>query len=87
MGIFGGKKANEDTQLDMIVATTENIGKPYDVLGLVTASTVKLGSSNPENVAKELIKKAKEMGADAIVGFRFQYNAIEIAYGTAVKYK
>ncbi|ELK39035.1 hypothetical protein D478_26424 [Brevibacillus agri BAB-2500] len=93
MGIFGGKKEAVDQALDMLITTIETIDKPFEPIGLVTATIIKAHDPNPEVIAKELAKKAKEMGADAILGFRYdvRINAInwtdQVGYGTAVKFK
>lgn len=93
LGIFGGKKEVADQDMDMLITTIETIDKPFEPLGLVTATIIKAHDPNPEVIAKELAKKAKEMGADAILGFRYdvRINAInwtdQVGYGTAVKFK
>jgi hypothetical protein len=92
VGIFGGKKTS-DQEVDILISTTESLDRPFEVIGLVTATIMKAHNPDPEVVAKELAKKAKEKGADAILGFRYdvRVNAInwtdQVAYGTAVKFK
>ncbi|RAT99428.1 hypothetical protein ASG16_001930 [Brevibacillus sp. Leaf182] len=71
----------------MLITTTDSIDRPYDLIGLVTATTFKL-KVDPEVTTKALAEKAKEKGADAIICFRYQYEAsLQIAYGTAIKFK
>ncbi len=93
MGFFGGKKQDTDSGIDMLIITIETIDKPFEALGLVTATILKAHDPNPEIIAKELAKKAKNMGADAILGFRYDVrtNALnwtdQVGYGTAIKFK
>lgn len=94
MGVFGKKDKNEEgKELQILISTTENIGRPYDVIGLVTAKVLKVNDPDPAHVAKELEKEAIAKGADAIVGFRYdvRINSVnwtdQVAYGTAVKLK
>lgn len=86
MGIFGGKKEPEQ-EVDMLITTTEKLDRDFELIGLVTATTFKL-KVDPEVTTKALIEKAREKGADAIICYRYQYEAsLQIAYGTAVKFK
>jgi hypothetical protein len=95
MSFFSKKEEKVDTpqELDMLVTTIENIGQPYEVIGLVTAKALKVTECDPQVIARELIAKARAMNADAIVGFRYdvRINSInwtdQIGYGTAVKFK
>lgn len=93
MALFGKKEKQGEVQqeLDMLVATTENIGRPYEVIGLVTNKITK-SEFDQDIIAKELMRKAHEIGADAIIGFKFETTSTMnlttvIAYGTAVKFK
>ncbi|MEZ2659280.1 heavy metal-binding domain-containing protein [Aneurinibacillus aneurinilyticus] len=94
MALFGKKEKQGESQreLDMLVTTTENIGRPYEVLGLVTAKKTKIADYDPDVIVLELTQKAREKNADAIVGFKYEtYTNVNItngyAYGTAVKFK
>ncbi len=95
MALFGKKDKQGEVQqeLDMLVTTIDDIGRPYEVIGLVTAKALKVTEVDPEVVAQALVSKAQLMGADAIVGFRYdvRINSInwtdQIGYGTAVKFK
>jgi molybdopterin-guanine dinucleotide biosynthesis protein A len=86
----------KEKQEDMIVSTVEDIGRPYDAIGLVTKSIVVRALDtpcDPKEIAAKLSEEARKMGADAIVGFRYETRSAaasivnEIAYGTAVKFK
>ncbi|GED16763.1 heavy metal-binding domain-containing protein [Aneurinibacillus migulanus] len=94
MALFGKKEKQEEVQqeLDMLVTTTENIGRPYEVLGLVTAKTRKTIDFDYETTTNELVQRAMRIEADAIVGFKYEISNTGsitdiIAYGTAVKFK
>ena len=70
----------------MMVVTTETIpGKKCTVLGLVRGHGGGVGASY-NNAINNMIDDADDMGADAIVAFRFaEYgNGFPLAYGTAV---
>ncbi|KIV55057.1 hypothetical protein AM501_26880 [Aneurinibacillus migulanus] len=100
MALFGKKEKQEkliveqekNVELDMLVSTIDNIGRPYEALGLVTARTTKLMEFNHNIVVQELVEEAQRIGADAIVGFRYVISnsgniTDVISYGTAVKLK
>ncbi|WP_276916894.1 heavy metal-binding domain-containing protein [Aneurinibacillus aneurinilyticus] len=99
MSLFGKKEKQgepiveqeKSIELDMLITTLENIGKPYEILGLVTERRIEDVEWNYETVTAELARKAKNMGADAIVGFRYSpcydRSVVLYAYGTAVKFK
>lgn len=94
MGIFNKKDSKqEETQqeLDMLVTTTDSITRPYEEIGLVTVRQEVNANYTQDHVVKEIIQKAKLVGADAVIGFRyspcFGTSMIMFAYGTAVKFK
>ncbi|MBU3979177.1 YbjQ family protein [Patescibacteria group bacterium] len=92
----------------MIITTSDIVDKKYEIIDVVFAfGSAKNGIFKTENPSegypkvKELLKeKAKELGADAIIGVRFNYRDIvnqgcgtttrsfEVhGYGTAIKFK
>jgi uncharacterized protein YbjQ (UPF0145 family) len=94
--MFGKKK---ETYIDnMLIVTTEEIpGRKFEVIGLVTADVSGgSGETNFSKVAQRLIAEARQVNANAIVGFRAQITITvqriaggpmsQSAYGTAVKF-
>lgn len=104
MSLFGKKEKQgeptveqeKNTELDMLVSTVENIGRPYEAIGLVTTSIIVRALDtpcNPRDIAAKLSEEARKIGADAVVGFKYETRSAaasivnEIAYGTAIKFK
>lgn len=61
-----------------VVLSTVDIDEEYDVLGIVSSRTNGL---KPEDVEKDLIKKAASMGADYVLGIQY-YSHAGYLYGT-----
>lgn len=62
---------------------TVDLKKNYKILKMVS---VRSGGTELENVDRELLKEAKKIGADFIIGVRyFSHQGYLYGYGTAVK--
>lgn len=88
MGLF-----KKDNKHDIPIYTIENIGRKYIPINLVSHESSKFASSGFESTVKKMKDEAIELGADAIVGFRFSSGtgpmgnvSLAISYGTAVKF-
>ncbi len=66
-----------------------NLERSYVELGPVTSSISNLAEDTGVVLKREIIKAAREMGADAVIDFRFEgpYGGGCTATGVAVKYK
>ena len=92
MGLISNKYFANRTELDLLVKQQKMLNKPYEIIGFVSATVLKVTETNPIKVANAVAKEAKKMGADAVIGFRYEMrlNAInwteQAGYGTAIKF-
>ena len=83
----------------MIISTTENIGKNYEVIGIVKGTTVNsrhigkdIGASFKTIVGgeikgyTEMIEEAQKIATERMVSDAERMNSEITAYGTAVKF-
>ncbi len=88
MGFFGKKEQVPDDP--MLVVTTESIPGRYVIVDLVLTQDLQQ-NFNVYETKQDLIKQARQLGADAIIGFRVSFSKENVmvyiaAYGTAVKF-
>jgi hypothetical protein len=91
--MFGRKKPEELEEQEgppILMATVEAVPWPYEVLGLVAATSKDRLSDSLYQLIDDLEADARAIGADAIIAVRFNDDSTtartgSAAYGTAVR--
>lgn len=75
----------------MEIYNIENIGRPYQAIGMIKKESAKFGMMGVNVILDDLQKQAAALGADAVVGFQVSTFSGTVSsvmgFGTAVRWQ
>ncbi len=85
-----GRKKEEPEQPPLLMATVETVPWAYEILSVVQATSRHRLRDCTYDLLDDLEAAARELGADAVIGVRFEGDSTSlftgsVAYGTAVR--